>query len=417
LLKDDPNPEQTEPLATELPINAFLFDQQDRVETADFTEVTLSADLSSERTYSIEEIATVRNSLKLTCKFLRDAEHGWGIEKALPLAAHAAETGMLLTLAAAPGEQVAAGILYDAYAHTSQEDWPVFDQVVERKFGAGVVELVHHSLASPEEVLSKFPDAAELSAAITLADLTRSAQGYSSERLIHLEEQFRQGQVPALLLEQLHLETTRQLRSERPAGSSYDVSDVVDVRNAMRAATLLFQDVERKWGPEETLPMVAHAAEVGLLLALARSDKDLISAGTLHDFLEGYTEHDPAQIREFVDSRFGSNTLQLIEGVTEPSKSSAQQNWYERKMAVLQQIEEGCPDIAALSCATKISTLSAGNKMLEMGRPISEWSAGGHKQNAAFFRLHLMQYRHKQVSELLVQEFERELEKFEDFIG
>lgn len=188
--------------------------------------------------------------------------------------------------------------------------------------------------------------------------------------------------------------------------------DLLDIRSALRLSFRLFDEQRRSWGPSETLPLSAHTSEVGMLLLASGEKRCVIIAGFLHDLFEGYIKTDRAELEARVRNKFGDEVVRLIESVTEPPKSALPGNWAERKSAVLEKLEKEDRDAATLSCATKISTIAAGNKYLRMGRPLSEWSAGGAQENLDVFEKHLELYARKGVTPALLEQFDLELSLF-----
>ena len=84
-----------------------------------------------------------------------------------------------------------------------------------------------------------------------------------------------------------------------------------------------------------------------------------------------------------VTDNFGRDVAELVAGLTEPDRQSHSTTWLERKLPVLARAREGNAALATVICAAKISTIAAGNKMLYMGRPISDWSSGSLAENVS----------------------------------
>lgn len=145
---------------------------------------------------------------------------------------------------------------------------------------------------------------------------------------------------------------------------------------------------------------------------MARTDGELIQAGLLHDTLEGYVDKSLADVQERYKFTVPKNILALVEAVTEPPKGPEWHNWFERKHTVLRKIDAGPPAAAALCCATKISTVAAGNKTLYTGCDLSEWSKGSLEDNLIMLRAYRDIFVAKGVPQLLLDEFDREMEMF-----
>ncbi|WKZ57761.1 MAG: hypothetical protein QY326_03600 [Bdellovibrionota bacterium] len=201
-------------------------------------------------------------------------------------------------------------------------------------------------------------------------------------------------------------------------GSPLFPSDLVAIRRAAELSSKYFEHIGRKWGPYETIPLSMHEFEVGTLLIMAGESRDVVVAGLLHDLFEGYVQGpDLALLKSEVQCLFGERVLELIEGVTEPQKSSQEGNWLQRKMVVLRSLHRGDRDLASVACAAKISTLAAGNKMLYSGRPLTEWSSGSYHANLALFQEYAQFFRDRNVSPILLEQFELEIRRFESHRG
>jgi len=366
--------------------------------------------------YQSEDISAVRNALKLASKFLRDLHHGWGPAADLHLSSHAAETGMLLALAGAPRDQIVAGILYDAFRLRTEEQNEKLMPTVVRKFGVGVKDLLNTCLAWPSSGLEPEASTASLLCAVTIADITAGFRNYEAQALYNLEQSCRKLGVPSLLMEQLSLEISRTISRDGGHGDPYTAVEVIDIRNALRMAALLFNRNQRRWGPYESLPMTTHAAEVGLILAMGGCEKSVIVAGVLHDLFEGYIAESCSMLKSFVEEWFGSRTAELVMGFTEPYKDDPQRTWLERKLPVLERVLLGSAELATVACAAKTSTIAAGNKMLYMGQPISAWSAGTLEENVTMFRRYAEIFAEKGVPPVLLRQFGQELTRMESYL-
>ena len=376
-------------------------------------DITLPS-LAPSPMYTAAEVLTARSAVKLATKFLRDdvsAGHRFD------LTAHSAEIGLLVAMAGAPAEQIAAGILYDAfcaYPHKQKE----FGAVLLRKsdvFGPGVKYLIDAALEGPSKIIERHPHAGALAAAVAIADMSLGRQTESTLDHENFIANLNRVGTPPLLINQLELEHSRRLGAGFEMGALYSQIDVVHVRNMIQFCNWVFNDTVRKWGPHEKLPLLSHLAEVGILLAMARRSGAEVVAGIGHDLLENYSDKGTNTLKNTIRLNFGEPVLLLIEASTEPAKDPKKTNWYERKMAVLMHAHEAGPEVTNVVCASKISTVSAGNKMLYSGRPISEWSAGTLEDNLAFFRVARLQFQARGVDPLLLEQFEIELDRMASF--
>jgi (p)ppGpp synthase/HD superfamily hydrolase len=197
--------------------------------------------------------------------------------------------------------------------------------------------------------------------------------------------------------------------------TTFTLQDMIEIRDALRMSHLLMNGAERKWGVDGTIAHVSHTSEVGMLLMSAGAGRELIQAGFLHDVLEGYVPESVSELEAFVVQRFGQRVVDLIKAVTEPPKSAQPGNWWERKAAVLAELSSGDLDVATLTCAIKISTLSEGNYFLEKGGAIAGWSAGSYPDNLRLYQMYLDEFVRWNVAPALVQMYRHELGRFAFF--
>ena len=189
---------------------------------------------------------------------------------------------------------------------------------------------------------------------------------------------------------------------------------------AFYMAASLYWGIDRRWGPNETLPLMQHASEVGLLLLAAQYSTQTVAAGLLHDAFENYIKMPKEEIlREFNSKLVGYFTphevnriVALIEANTEPGKGYCDENWLVRKSEVFNALHRGDSEMAAVCCASKISTLAAGNKWKYLGQPIQRWSQGTHAENMVHFQTLARLFEEKGVSTDLIGAFNKQLDLF-----
>ena len=95
-------------------------------------------------------------------------------------------------------------------------------------------------------------------------------------------------------------------------------------------------------------PYIVHPIAVFGLLTHWGADEDTCIAGLLHDVLEDVPEHEKSSYRKRIGEEFGSNVLEIVEGVTEQDKSLP---WKERKQHYLDHLKEASEASAIVSCA------------------------------------------------------------------
>ena len=198
--------------------------------------------------------------------------------------------------------------------------------------------------------------------------------------------------------------------------SSLTVEDLREVIYAQKLMFMVYGKTVRDWGPEEKLPLAHHAGEVGAMLLGAGCCRDVVIAGLFHDLFEGYIEFPPGRtadcVATVIERKWGRKILDLIEAMTEPGRQSKGVGWLERKQAGFEKVRQGSVQVAAVSCASKISTLRAGNKYLWETGTIEKWSSGSLEDNIGLYCLYRDEYARKQIPGLLLELFSEELDRF-----
>jgi hypothetical protein len=440
--------------------------------TADDLSCSFFGTSSAKPTYKAEEVVNIRGAAKLGAKFFAPKQDRLFQSKSLSLCNHAFDVGLILCLAGERKELVVAGILSNSLEEQLKKDVNSVRQTIGRKFGKEVLSLIEavtgsdkadspgwfsRQLAYFMEARADNRDVATIDCAIKISiastannliedgvplqnwpqrlfegTLVNKDARFTTDALENNLAQYTKEKVPLSMLIQLEKELSRlkknlfgseqelkvciipaNERDERYSRFSAMAEDARLIRLAAEYSSALFENTPRKWGPTETLPLSAHQFEVGMLLAMSGCSKESIIAGFLHDLYEGYIEIDREKIRPQILKTFGSRVCELIDSVTEPPKEDKPSNWWDRKQTVLQYLEAGGSETATLCCATKISTLAAGNKFLYSGADIRQWSSGSMEDNARLFRMYLEIFERKGVPESLIDQFKFELNRFE----
>ena len=94
----------------------------------------------------------------------------------------------------------------------------------------------------------------------------------------------------------------------------------------------IYQKQKRKG---KDIPYITHPFIVGLILARAGVDEDVVIAGILHDTVEDSTPEKKVTL-EMLEKRFGTVVADLVKSVTESDKSLS---WEERKQEALNHIK------------------------------------------------------------------------------
>lgn len=94
------------------------------------------------------------------------------------------------------------------------------------------------------------------------------------------------------------------------------------------------------------IPYVSHPYAVGLMLARAGCDDEVVAAGILHDTVE-----DTYVTLEELREQFGERVASIVEGCSEPDRSK---HWEERKEHTLAYLATASREIRLVSVADKL---------------------------------------------------------------
>lgn len=94
------------------------------------------------------------------------------------------------------------------------------------------------------------------------------------------------------------------------------------------------------------IPYIAHPAAIGVMLARAECDDEVVAAGILHDTVED-TQVTLAELRE----RFGERVASIVEGCSEPDRW---RSWEERKEHTLAYLPSAPREVRMVSLADKL---------------------------------------------------------------
>ena len=127
------------------------------------------------------------------------------------------------------------------------------------------------------------------------------------------------------------------------------------------------------------LPYITHPYSVGLMLARAGFDPEVIAAGILHDTVED-TYVTLGEIREV----FGDRVAAIVEGCSEPDKSAA---WEERKEHTIAYLRTAPYEVRAVACADKLHNLSTvAEGYARLGDAIWNRFKRGRKEQEWYYR-------------------------------
>jgi hypothetical protein len=334
------------------------------------------------------------------------------------------EVGLILAAGREPAECIGGGILASVFIDKSDRLNPRLLSTIDRKFGKQIGSIVRRTAAPGAEILDQ--DIVPIACAVEISQLSDNLTTDSGHRTNPIISPILDSiSIPKFYFDQLQIliGTQQAIKHEDQQNLHYSSDDLQRMSKGLRYASILFNEQTRRWGSSEVLPMISHAADVGFLLLLAGEQPELVLAGILHDALEGYAATEAPEIKEEILRIFpgprGSRVVELIEGVTEPEKISTPGNWLHRKLSVVRSIEQGDVDLAKIFCASKISTLAAGNRFLYERRTseslddaTARWSRGSYHDNVRLFEHYLWLCESKGAGHVLTDQLLLEINRF-----
>lgn len=406
-------------------------------------ERVVSGDLSLKKplqaAYSSEELLQITNALKLAAKLfepLSRSNLSTQHKVNLPLMESAVDVAFRLMAAGAPLKHVIAGLLHDSfngYVNGSRDE---LAKNIDRKFGQtsedGIISPLLSRVSTPDRadaevwlarkkeivqtILDTVPAESLRSTPFKPEDLEFVLSALRASHNLFSQATARSGGPSEQLSTLRHTFPADSLRSSPLKIRPPEVGELVlsaPPAGFIPASFNLFDQAKpRPWGPNEQLSMFRHSAEVGLLLFGSGQPKEVVAAGLMHDFYEGYVSTPREQIEAHVIMHFGEEVHHLISAVTEPPKAATPGNWRERKLAVVQKLQGEDATANTIVCASKISTIAEGNKFLYEAGVIDEWSSGSWADNLAVFKELRDLFTRKGVPADLIKRYDLEITRW-----
>ncbi len=122
------------------------------------------------------------------------------------------------------------------------------------------------------------------------------------------------------------------------------------VRRALEFASTKHQGQFRKH-PTRKIPYILHPAEVGIMLARAGYDDEVVAAGILHDVVE-----DCGVTLPELSDMYSPRVARLVDQVSEPSKDLS---WEVRKEAYRHKLETADEEALAIAAADHLHNLES----------------------------------------------------------
>lgn len=130
------------------------------------------------------------------------------------------------------------------------------------------------------------------------------------------------------------------------------------IKDAIKFATKTHEVYQKQTRKGKDIPYITHPLAVGLTLARAGANEDVIVAGILHDTIEDSISEKKVTY-EMLAERFGQNVADLVLSVTEQNKELP---WEERKEKALEHIKDFSHDSLLVKSADVITN---GSELLE----------------------------------------------------
>jgi (p)ppGpp synthase/HD superfamily hydrolase len=99
------------------------------------------------------------------------------------------------------------------------------------------------------------------------------------------------------------------------------------------------------------VPYITHPLAVGILLAKAGCQDEVIAAGILHDTVE-----DTSITLDYICEKFGDKVASVVEGASEPDRSLP---WEERKTHTIEFLNAASLEVRLVTCADKLHNIRA----------------------------------------------------------
>jgi len=127
------------------------------------------------------------------------------------------------------------------------------------------------------------------------------------------------------------------------------------------------------------IPYITHPMAMAAMLVEMGCADELVVAALLHDVVEDT----PVTLAE-VETAFGPQVAELVQGVSEPDRSVS---WEERKAQTLHKLREAPLAVKLLACADKLHNIrSLSRSYAEIGEPVWQRFNRGKEKQAWYYR-------------------------------
>ncbi len=126
------------------------------------------------------------------------------------------------------------------------------------------------------------------------------------------------------------------------------------IQRAIKFAIKTHEVYQKQIRKGKEIAYITHPLTVGIILANASANEDVIVAGILHDTIEDSVQEKKVT-KEMISKRFGENVMQLVLSVTEQNREFS---WEERKKEALEHIKDFNNDSLLVKSADVVSNVS-----------------------------------------------------------
>jgi len=129
------------------------------------------------------------------------------------------------------------------------------------------------------------------------------------------------------------------------------MNQLFKIQKAIKFATKTHEIYQKQKRKGKDVAYIIHPLTVGIILAIAGANEDVICAGILHDTIEDSIEERKVDLK-MIEDFFGENIAKLVLALTEEDKSLP---WEERKRIAKEHIKDFSNDATLVKSADIIA--------------------------------------------------------------
>ena len=131
------------------------------------------------------------------------------------------------------------------------------------------------------------------------------------------------------------------------------MNQLFKIQKAIKFATKTHEIYQKQKRKGKDVAYITHPLTVGIILAIAGANEDVICAGILHDTIEDSIEERKVDLK-MIEDFFGENIAKLVLALTEEDKSLP---WEERKRIAKEHIKDFSNDATLVKSADIIANI------------------------------------------------------------